>query len=98
MTDKTFEKATQIKNKIADLQKEIKEFPRCVVDVGEYEKTGHKHYYIKRLFKKEVYKIRIPKGYCCKDLEFELSEEDLQALVDIRLRKVKELEKELTEL
>lgn len=92
----TLNKANQIKQQIEQLQKEIDEFPRYIVDRKEYEKSGHM--YIKRFIMRERWKLKVPKGVFTKDLEFELSEEDLQALVELRQRKVKELEKELEEL
>lgn len=92
----TLNKANQIKQQIEQLQKEIDEFPRYIVDRKEYEKSGHM--YIKRFIMRERWKLKVPKGIFTKDLEFELSEEDLQALVELRQRKVKQLEKELEEL
>lgn len=96
MNKETLNRANQIKQQIEQLQKEIDEFPRYIVDQKEYEKSGHM--YIKRLLVRERYRLRVPKGIYLKDLEFELSEEDLQALVELRQKKVKELEKELEEL
>lgn len=89
----TLDKANQIKQQIEQLQKEIDEFPRYIVDRKEYEKSGHM--YIKRFIVRERWKLKVPKGIFTKDLEFELSEEDLQALVELRQKKVKQLEKEL---
>ncbi len=96
MNKETLEKANEIKRKIEKLQQEIKEFPRYILDSKEYEKSGHM--YVKRLLVRERYKLRVPRGCYVKDLEFELSEEDLQALVDLRIQKVEELEKELENL
>lgn len=92
----TLDKANQIKQQIEQLQKEIDEFPRYIVDRKEYEKSGHM--YIKRFIMRERWKLKVPKGVFTKDLEFELSEEDLQALVELRQRKVNQLEKELEKL
>lgn len=92
----TLDKANQIKQQIEQLQKEIDEFPRYIVDRKEYEKNGRMH--IKRFIMRERWKLKVPKGIFTKDLEFELSEEDLQALVELRQKKVKQLEKELEEL
>lgn len=96
MDKETLDRANEIKSIIEKLQREIKEFPRYILDQKEYEKSGHM--YVKRLLVRERYKLRVPKGYYVKDLEFELSEEDLRALVDLRIQKVKELEKELENL
>ncbi len=96
MDKETLDRANEIKIEIEKLQREIKEFPRYILDQKEYEKSGHM--YVKRLLERERYKLRVPKGYYAKDLEFELSEEDLRALVDLRIQKVKELEKELENL
>ncbi len=96
MDKETLDRANEIKIEIEKLQREIKEFPRYILNQKEYEKSGHM--YVKRLLERERYKLRVPKGYYVKDLEFELSEEDLRALVDLRIQKVKELEKELENL
>lgn len=96
MDKETLNRASEIKRKIEELQKEIEEFPRYIIDRKEYEKSGRM--YVKRFLVRERYKLRVPKGYFCDDLEFELSEEDLQALVDIRKQKIKELEEELEKL
>ncbi len=95
MDKETLDRANEIKIEIEKLQREIKEFPRYILDPKEYEKSGHM--YVKRLLVRERYKLIVPKGIV-KDLEFELSEEDLRALVDLRIQKVKELEKELENL
>lgn len=92
----TLNRANEIKRKIDALKKEIEEFPRYIVNREEYEKSGHM--YIKRLIIRERWKLKVPKGFFQNDLEFELSEEDLQSLVDLRQKKVKELEKELEQL
>lgn len=96
MDKQTLNKANEIKQRIEELQKEIEEFPRYIVDPKEYKKSGHM--YVKRLLIRERYKLKVPKGYFQKDLEFELSEEDLQALVELRQKKIAELEEELKSL
>jgi len=96
MTEETLQKANVIKEQIEFLRKEIEEFPRYILHPKDYEETGHG--YVKRILERYKYKLRVPKGYYVKDLEFELSEEDLQALVGIRKRKVEELLKELEKL
>ena len=96
LTEETLIKANSIKKRIDGLQEEIKEFPRYIIDQKEYKKSGCM--YVKRFLVREKYKLKIPKGYYLKDLEYELSEEDLQALVDIRLRKIEQLQKDLSEL
>lgn len=96
MDKETLNRASEIKRKIEELQKEIEEFPRYIIDRKEYEKSGHM--YVKRFLVRERYKLRVPKGHFCDGLEFELSEEDLKALVDIRKQKIKELEEELKKL
>ena len=96
MTEETLIKANSIKKRIDELQEEIKEFPRYIINREEYKKSGNM--YVKRFLVRERCIIKIPKGHSLKDLEYELSEEDLQALVDIRLRKIEQLQKELSEL
>ena len=96
MTEETLIKANSIKKRIDELQEEIKEFPRYIINREEYKKSGNM--YVKRFLVRERCIIKIPKGHYLKDLEYELSEEDLQALVDIRLRKIEQLQKELSEL
>ena len=96
MKRKTFQRAEEISKEIKRLENEIIEFPRYIVDKKAYEESGYM--YVKRILERYKFKVRIPKGVFQKDLEFELSEEDLQALVELRVKKVKELEKELEEL
>ena len=96
MNRETLDRADEIKRKIEELEKEIAEFPRYIIDHKEYEKSGRM--YVRRFLIRERYKLKVPKGYFSKDLEFELSEEDLQALVELRKRKVTELEEELKKL
>ena len=96
MKIETIYKANEIEAKIKELERQIKEFPRYIIDRQQYEKSGHM--YVKRIFERYKFKIRIPKGYYQKDLELELSEEDLQALVDLRKKKIEELKKRLEEL
>ena len=99
MTVENLEKAKEIEKKISAIKEEITLIPRVIVDWRGYEESGHKYYYIKRLLKvwKNKRAIRAIKGYN-RQVEIELSEEDLNALVEIRRNKLKELEKQLTEL
>lgn len=96
MNKATLDRANEINQQIKDLRQQIEEFPRYIIDPREYKKSGHM--YVRRLLIRERYKIKIPKGNFSPNLEFELSEEDLQALVDIRKRKVEKLEEELENL
>ena len=99
MTVENLEKAKEIEKQISEIKEEMELIPRVVVDWRGYEETGHKCYYIKRLLKvwKNKRAIRAIKGYN-REVEIELSEEDLNALIEIRRNKLKELEKQLTEL
>lgn len=96
MNKLTLDRANEIKAKIEALEKEIKELPRYIIDHKEYKKSGHM--YIGRYLIRERYKIKIFKGQFSPDFEIELSEEDLQALIEIRQRKIAKLEEELKNL
>ena len=96
MDKKTLNRANEIKREIEKLQKEINEFPRYIINQKEYEESGCM--YVKRFLVRERYKLKVPKGCFVEDLKFELSEEDLQALVGLRVQKIRELEKELEDL
>lgn len=96
MTGETLIRANEIKEEINRLNNEIKELPRYIIDRREYEKTGHM--YIPRRLVRERYKLVAFKGHFSKDYEMELTEEDLDALVGIRLNKVTELKKEFEQL
>lgn len=102
MKREDIEKAQKIIAEMDQLQEQIDEIPRYIVNRQEYEKSGHKYMYIARYFqrfckgKKNV--LKAFKGQCYDDYVLELTEEDLQALVDIRKRKLAELETELEKI
>lgn len=103
MNEKTLSKATEIKNQIDVLRNEIKEFPRYILNREIYEKSNKKYGYISRNLERVkkrrfCFVLRVHKGYQSNDLIFELSDEDLQALVDIRQRKIETLLNELEKL
>lgn len=99
MIVENFEKAKEIEKQISAIKEEMALIPRVVVNWRGYEESGHKYYYIKRLLKvwKNKRVIRAIKGYNS-EVEIELSEEDLNALIEIRRNNLKVLEKQLTEL
>lgn len=99
MTIENLEKAKEVEKQISAIKEEMALIPRVIVDWRGYEESGHKYYYIKRLLKiwKNKRAIRAIKGYKS-EVEIELSEEDLNALIEIRRKNLKELEKQLTEL
>lgn len=98
MDKEALRRAMEINEKIKVLKEEITEIPRYILDYREYKKSGHM--YVARMLQRKKWKfsILIPKGYYVKDLEFELSEEDLQALVNLRRAKIEKLEEELKNL
>lgn len=96
MNRETLKRAEEISEEIKRLENEINELPRYIIDKRAYKESGNM--YVKRILERYKFKVRIPHGYFQKDLELEMSEEDLQALVELRVKKVKELEKELEEL
>jgi len=103
LNEKTLLKATEIKNQIEALKNEIEEFPRYITNRKMYEESNKKYGYISRLLERvkkhrSCFVLRVPKGYQSNDLIFELSDEDLQALTDIRQRKIEALLNELEKL
>lgn len=101
MKREDFEEAKKIIAEIDELKKEIAEIPRYIVNRSVYEESGHKNMYIRRLFrrfykgKRNVLTAYEEPG---EDYVIELTEEDLQALVDIRWKKVEDLKSRLDEI
>ena len=101
MKMKDFERAKEIVAEIEEIQKQIILIPRSVINRNEYENSGHKYMYIRRLFRKFYNgKENVLTAYKEPGVDYvlELSEEDLQALVEIRRIKLLELKKELENL
>lgn len=90
MTYETLEKASEIKEKIDNLQYEIIRLPRELLS-----STNKK--YAERFLKRE-YRLKILGGVRSGDFDIQLTDEDLKALVSIRENKIKDLQKELEEL
>lgn len=102
ITREVIEKANAIITEMDQLQEQINEIPRYIVNRREYEKSNHKYMYIPRFFRRfrddKQNVLQAFKGHGEKDYVLELTEEDLQALVDIRKRKLAELDAELRKL
>ncbi len=101
MKREEFEEAQKIIAEIDQLQEEITEIPRYIVNRSEYEKSGHKNMYIGRVFHRfHKGKNNVLTAYKSpgEDYVVELTEEDLRALVDIRKKKIAELKAELGEI
>lgn len=98
MTEETLNKANELKAEIERLNKEVLELPRYIINHRQYEESNHKYMYIPRRLVRERYKLVAFKGHFSKDYEMELTEEDLKALVKIRIDKISELKTELAEL
>ncbi|WP_097006745.1 hypothetical protein [Lacrimispora amygdalina] len=96
MTIETLEKANEIKNEINKLTVECERLPRQYLDWRD-----KKHGYWKRMLVGIGNKIfvRFPQNYeGGKNIIMELNEEDLNALVELREKKIELLNQELEKL
>lgn len=96
MTIEALEKANEIKNEISKLKKECERLPRQYLDWRD-----KKHGYWTRMLVGIGNKImvRFPQNYeGDKNILMELSEEDLNALVELRKKKIESLNQELEKL
>ena len=90
MTEETLIRANEIKIEIDRLQHEVKLLPRQLL-------SSDNDQYAERILKRG-YLLNILGGVFNGDFVMKLTDEDLKALVRIRVDKIKELQKELAEL
>ena len=90
MTEKTLKRANEIKAEIDRLQYEVNRLPRELL-------SSSNNLYAERILKRRYF-LNIIKGVFDGDFVMKLTDEDLKALVRIREDRIKELQKELSEL
>lgn len=99
MTETTLARANTLKKEIDQLEKEIRLLPRELLSStnNKYaERFLRKEYHLR--FEIGIFKGDIMEGVGEDERTMKLTDEDLNALIDIRKRKLAELRKELTEL
>lgn len=90
MTEETLIRANEIKAEIDRLQYEVKWLPRQLL-------SSVNNQYAERILKRR-YLLNILGGVFNENFSMKLTDEDLKALVRIRKDRIKELQKELSEL